>query len=158
MRERLEEEHEIKTQINTPWITTVLRFILPMDRQTAYSYSRVLQVAHDENLTAQELPNYIKERGGIGKITTTKEEEQSFKSIKEHKDAKTEMLKKILQANAKSAQTIVQGDYMISVKGKILQRGLKTAPACKGRNLTSRIKVLELETPLCQNGCIESLF
>ena len=46
MRERLEEEHEIKTQINTPWITTVLRFILPMDRQTAYSYSRVLQVAH----------------------------------------------------------------------------------------------------------------
>ena len=110
MRERLEEEHEIKTQINTPWITTVLRFILPMDRQTAYSYSRVLQVAHDENLTAQELPNYIKERGGIGKITTTKEEEQSFKSIKEHKDAKTEMLKKILQANAKSAQTIVQVD------------------------------------------------
>ena len=52
MRERLEEEHEIKTQINTPWITTVLRFILPMDRQTAYSYSKVLQVAHDENLTA----------------------------------------------------------------------------------------------------------
>ena len=50
------------------------------------------------------------------------------------------------------------GDYMISVKGKILQRGLKTAPACKGGNLTSRIKVLELETPLCQNGCIESLF
>ena len=37
MRERLEEEHEIKTQINTPWLTTVLRFILPTDRQTAYS-------------------------------------------------------------------------------------------------------------------------
>jgi len=33
MRERMEEEHEIKTQINTPWITTVLRFILPTDRQ-----------------------------------------------------------------------------------------------------------------------------
>ena len=110
MRERLEEEHEIKTQINTPWITTVLRFILPMDRQTAYSYSKVLQVAHDENLTAQELPNYIKERGGIGKITATKEEEESNKSIKEHKEAKTQMLKKILQANAKSAQTIVQVD------------------------------------------------
>jgi hypothetical protein len=67
-------------------------------------------VAHDENLTAQELPNYIKERGGIGKITGTKEEEESNKSIKEHKEAKTQMLKKILQANAKSAQTIVQVD------------------------------------------------
>lgn len=110
MRERLDEEHEIKTQINTPWITTVLRFILPLDRQTAYSYSKVLQVAHDENLTAQELPNYIKERGGIGKITATKEEEESNKSIKEHKEAKTQMLKKILQANAKAADTIVQVD------------------------------------------------
>ena len=29
MRERLEEDHEIKTQVNTPWMTTVLRFILP---------------------------------------------------------------------------------------------------------------------------------
>jgi len=67
-------------------------------------------VAHDENLTAQELPNYIKERGGIGKITATKEEEESNKNIKEHKEAKTQMLKKILQANAKSAQTIVQVD------------------------------------------------
>ena len=110
MRERLDEEHEIKTQINTPWTTTVLRFILPTDRQTAYSYSKVLQVAHDENLTPQELPSYIKERGGIGKITATKEEEESFKSIKEHKEAKTQMLRNILQANAKAAETIVQVD------------------------------------------------
>ena len=110
MRERLDEEHEIKTQINTPWTTTVLRFILPTDRQTAYSYSKVLQVAHDENLTSQELPSYIKERGGIGKITATKEEEESFKSIKEHKEAKTQMLRNILQANAKAAETIVQVD------------------------------------------------
>ena len=108
MRERLEEEHEIKTQVNTPWMTTVLRFILPTDRQTAYSYSKVLQVAHDENLTALELPNYIKERGGIGKITATKEEAEATKSVKEHKEAKADLLRKILLANAKQAQTIVQ--------------------------------------------------
>jgi hypothetical protein len=90
MRERLEEEHEIKTQANTPWITTVLRFILPTDRQTAYSYSKVLQVAHDENLTAQELPNYIKDRGGIGKITATRDEAEAAKNVKDHKEAKTQ--------------------------------------------------------------------
>ena len=110
MRERLEEDHEIKTQVNTPWMTTVLRFILPTDRQTAYSYSKVLQVAHDENLTAQELPSYIKERGGIGKITLTKDEAGAAKSIKEHKEAKADMLRKILLANAKSAETIVEVD------------------------------------------------
>jgi hypothetical protein len=108
MRERLESEHEVKTQANTPWLTTVLRFILPTDRQTAYSYSKVLQVAHDENLTAQELPKYIKDRGGIGKVTATKEEAEAAKNVKDHKEAKMEMLKKILLANAKSSHTIVQ--------------------------------------------------
>jgi hypothetical protein len=122
MRERLEDDHDVKTQANTPWITTVLRFILPTDRQTAYSYSKVLQVAHDENLTAQELPNYIKERGGIGKITATKEEAEAAKNVKDHKEAKTQMLRNILLANAKSSQTIVHVDdqYVLNtvVEGK----------------------------------------
>ena len=132
MRERLEEEHEIKTQINTPWITTVLRFILPMDRQTAYSYSKVLQVAHDENLTAQELPKYIKERGGIGKITATKDEEESIENLKKHKEAKTDMLRKILQANAKSAQTIVQVDdkFVINTIAEGKKEGLFEFAVC----------------------------
>jgi Rod binding domain-containing protein len=110
MRERLESDHDIKTQANTPWLTTVLRFILPTDRQTAYTYSKVLQVAHDENLASQELPNYIKERGGIAKITATKEDAEAAKAVKTHKEAKTQMLRKILLANAKQAQTVVQVD------------------------------------------------
>ena len=108
MREILEKDHEIKTQANTPWMTTVLRFILPTDRQTAYNYSKVLQVAHDENLAAQELPAYIKDRGGITKITSTKEDLESTKAVKKHKEAKVNMLRKILLANAKASQTIVQ--------------------------------------------------
>ena len=110
MRDRLESEHDVKTQANTPWLTTVLRFILPTDRQTAYTYSKVLQVAHDENLAAQELPNYIKERGGIAKITATKEDAEAAKAVKTHKEAKTQMLRKILLANAKAANTVVQVD------------------------------------------------
>ena len=110
MRDRLEEDHEITTQINTPWITTVLRFILPLDRQTAYAYSRVLQVAHDENQSPQELPAYIKDRGGIGKITSTKEQVQAVVAVKKHKEAKTSMLRKILMTNAKSSQNILQVD------------------------------------------------
>lgn len=108
MRERLEEDHEIKTQANTPWMTTVLRFIIPTDRQTAYNYSKVLQIAHDENLAAAELPNYIKERGGISKITATKESAEAAKALKKHKDDKTQMLRKILLANAKGSDTVVQ--------------------------------------------------
>ena len=110
MRERLESDHDVKTQANTPWLTTVLRFILPTDRQTAYTYSKVMQVAHDENLAAQELPAYIKERGGIAKITATKEDADTAKAVKDHKEAKTKLLRKILLANAKSSSTVVQVD------------------------------------------------
>ena len=67
-------------------------------------------MAHDENLAAQELPNYIKERGGIAKITATKEDAEAAKAVKTHKEAKTQMLRKILLANAKQAQTIVHVD------------------------------------------------
>ena len=108
MREKLEADHEIKTQANTPWMTTVLRFIIPTDRQTAYNYSKVLQIAHDENLAATELPDYIKERGGISKITATKETAEAAKAVKKHKDDKTVMLRKILLANAKGSDTVVQ--------------------------------------------------
>lgn len=108
MREKLEADHEIKTQANTPWMTTVLRFIIPTDRQTAYNYSKVLQIAHDENLAATELPAYIKERGGISKITATKETAEAAKAVKKHKDDKTVMLRKILLANAKGSDTVVQ--------------------------------------------------
>jgi hypothetical protein len=108
MREQLEENHDIKTQANTPWITTVLRFIIPTDRQTAYNYSKVLQIAHDENLAAAELPAYIKERGGIAKITATKEDAEAAKAVKKHKDDKTQMLRKILLASAKGSGTVVE--------------------------------------------------
>lgn len=101
MRDKLLSDHQIKTQANTPWITTVLRFILPTDRQTAYSYSKVLQVAYEDNTASDELPKYIKERGGIAKITTTAETAANAKKIKEHKQAKLKLLKKILLANAK---------------------------------------------------------
>ena len=37
------------------------------------------------------------------------------------------------------------GDYTVSVKGKYLSRGLKSAVACKGKNLTLPIKVVDSE-------------
>ena len=104
MRKVLEQKHEVKTQANTPWLTTVLRFILPSDRQTAYNYSRVLQVAFDENLNADELPTYLERRGGISNIKSTEEASTRSAEDKKHKSAKVTMLRKVLQANSKVAE------------------------------------------------------
>ena len=132
MRDQLESEHDIKTQANTPWITTVLRFILPTDRQTAYNYSKVLQVAFDENLAATELPSYIKDRGGIAKITATKEDADTAKAVKDHKEAKTKLLRKILLANAKVADTVVQVEdkFVLNTVGEGKKEGTFEFAVC----------------------------
>ena len=132
MRDQLESEHDIKTQANTPWITTVLRFILPTDRQTAYNYSKVLQVAFDENLAATELPGYIKDRGGIAKITATKEDADTAKAVKDHKEAKTKLLRKILLANAKVADTVVQVEdkFVLNTVGEGKKEGAFEFAVC----------------------------
>jgi len=106
MRDELQESHDVKTQANSPWITTIVRFILPSDRQTAYTYARVVQIAFDENLSANELPAYIRDRGGISKITTTKESEEAAKAIKDHKAAKLTLTRKVLLANAKASNLV----------------------------------------------------
>ena len=105
----LEEKQEIKTQANTPWLTTIVRFILPKDRQTVYNYSRVLEVAYQEDLAGDELPAYIERRGGLAKVTATEDAAQTAKMSKEHKGKKIDMLKKILMANAKVAQVAPSG-------------------------------------------------
>lgn len=71
MKAELKEKHSIKTTKNTHWLTTVVKFIVKTDRQTASNYSRVLQVAFDENLADKEMAGYIERRGGVAQIRET---------------------------------------------------------------------------------------
>ena len=113
MRQVLEQRYEQKTQANTPWITTVLRYILPRDRQTAFNYSRVLQVAYEENLTQEELPGYIKEAGGIGKVTQTKEKKVEAEQEKKRREAAHKIVRGFLLAHGKF------GDITVEVPDKL---------------------------------------
>jgi hypothetical protein len=58
----------IRTHFNTPLMTTVIKYVVGAERQTAANYSRVLTVAMNENLAASELAEYISRRGGISQI------------------------------------------------------------------------------------------
>ena len=108
MRQTLEEKYKQKTQANTHWMTTVLRFILPRDRQTAFNYSRVLQVAYDEDLTPEELPEYIKEAGGITKITQTKEQKVEAEQKKLRREKSNKIARGFLLAQAKVSDLSVK--------------------------------------------------
>lgn len=142
----LEEKQEIKTQANTPWLTTIVRFILPKDRQTVYNYSRVLEVAYREDLAGDELAAYIERRGGIAKVTATEDDAHTVKVSKEHKAKKIDMLKKILMANAKIAQVAPSGSdqYLDLVPENGKQGEFEYAICQKVGNETRIIRLVHL--------------
>jgi len=132
MRQTLEEKYKQKTQANTHWMTTVLRFILPRDRQTAFNYSRVLQVAYDEDLTPEELPGYIKEAGGITKITQTKEQKVEAEQKKLRREKSNKIARGFLLAQAKVSDLRVKVPNELYVD---LIRCTTTPRRCRSRAL-----------------------
>lgn len=86
MRDKLKDRN-MKTQYNTPVMTTVIKYVVGSDRQNASNYSRVLTIAMDENLAPNELAAYISRRGGISQIHGTECNEAAKKlGEKENKE------------------------------------------------------------------------
>jgi len=68
MRDEL-EKLGVKTTSATHWLTTIVRFIIRnVDRQTAFNYKRVLAVAMEDNIPANDLAGYIEQHGGVMKF------------------------------------------------------------------------------------------
>jgi hypothetical protein len=65
------KERDIKTQMNTPELTLIIKYVVGGDRKRATNYSRVLKIALMEGLPPEELSGYISRRGGIGQIFDT---------------------------------------------------------------------------------------
>jgi hypothetical protein len=68
MRKKLRSEFNIKVQKNTPTTTVVVRYVMRAHRKTAHVYGRVIQKAIDASILPINLPNFIKDSGGIEKL------------------------------------------------------------------------------------------
>lgn len=84
MRKNLKEKFDIKINKNASPISAVVRFVVRTDKMSASRYSKVLEVARQENLSAEELPAYIARRGGVSQIQDTE-----AKSIAKKEGSKT---------------------------------------------------------------------
>lgn len=58
----------IRVQNNTTILTMMIRFVFSSDRKRAHGYTYVLKAALSYDKTAKELPQFIKEHGGIEEI------------------------------------------------------------------------------------------
>ena len=68
MRSKLKSDYGIKTQANSRASSIVVRYIVRSSRRTAHVYGRVIEVAMANNITAEQLPDFIRDRGGIEEI------------------------------------------------------------------------------------------
>ena len=68
MRKTLRDTYQVKTQANSNTSSIVVRYVVRTGRKTAHVYGRVIQTAIDDGITAEQLPSYIRDKGGIDAI------------------------------------------------------------------------------------------
>lgn len=68
LRNQLSLKKKIKTQKNSNAITMLVRWVVGANRQTAHNYSKALQAAFNDNITAQDISAYFTDRGGMQSV------------------------------------------------------------------------------------------
>lgn len=74
IKKELKDKHEIKVNASSSSMMTIVRYVIRSDPKTASRYAKVLSVAQEENLSPQELPDYISRRGGVSQIQVIESE------------------------------------------------------------------------------------
>ena len=82
LRNQLSLKKKIKTQKNSNAITMLVRWVVGANRQTAHNYSKALQAAFNDNITAANISAYFTERGGLQSVKS-----EGQKKTNEAKDA-----------------------------------------------------------------------
>ena len=68
MREVLSKKYKIKTQRNSSDILILVKYVVRTNRKNAHVYARVLDLAYKSDVMPNELPDFIRENGGIDRI------------------------------------------------------------------------------------------
>lgn len=68
MRFDLLKQHKIRTQANSSATAVLVRYITRADRKNVHVYARAIEVAKSKGISAQALPNFLQDHGGIEQI------------------------------------------------------------------------------------------
>ena len=97
IRKELKDKHGINLQTNCTAMAAIVRFVVRKDKLTASRYTKVLTVAREENLSAQDLPAYITRRGGVTQIQETEAAFMSKKKGDKNTKARTNLIREYFQ-------------------------------------------------------------
>jgi hypothetical protein len=68
IRSELKETRQISIKSGTSAINTMVKYVVRSDNRVISRYTKVLNVAREENLDPTDLASYITRRGGVGQI------------------------------------------------------------------------------------------
>lgn len=97
MRSTLSAKHRIKVQRNTPDITVVVKYIVRTSRKNAHVYARVLDMAYRQDVMADELPEFIRQNGGIDRIRESNTNLEAVTKKKARDDKKLRFIDALLR-------------------------------------------------------------
>lgn len=95
MRDFLKEKYDIKLNKSSTAMGTLVRYVIRADKLTASRYGKVLEVAQEEGIKPENFIAFIKDRGGISKITTTQAEKVIQEDFKRTQAARIDFAREI---------------------------------------------------------------
>ena len=93
IRKDLKDNHDIKLQSNVTPMAAVVRFVVRQDKVASSRYAKVLEIARQENLPAEELPAYISRRGGVTQIQDTEANQLAKKGGEKNSKERMELMR-----------------------------------------------------------------
>jgi hypothetical protein len=130
VRKDLKDKHEITMKTNTTPIAAMVKYVVRTDKVTASRYTKVLNVAREENLTAEDLPAYIARRGGVSQIQETEAVFLSKKKGDKFTKERTALIREFFEIKgAASHETMTyQGDVIVHNETK--ETGAENSSFC----------------------------
>lgn len=74
IHKKIKADHGIKIGSSASAMSTMVQYVIRSDKRTSAGYAKVLEVAKAEDLSPEELPDYISRRGGISQIQQVESE------------------------------------------------------------------------------------
>lgn len=128
MRNFLKEKYEIKLNKSSTAMGILVRYVIRVDKLTASRYGKVLAVAQEEGIRPENFIAFVKERGGISKITTTQSEKVIQEDLK-----RTQAARKDFASEICSLMATVSKDDIEYTRGITLHRQDKQAKSDSSR-------------------------
>jgi hypothetical protein len=115
MRNFLKEKYDIKLNKSSTAMGTLVRYVIRADKLTASRYGKVLEVAQEEGIKPENFIAFVKDRGGISKITTTQAEKVIQEDLKRTQVARMDFASEICSVMAMVSKADIEYSRGITV-------------------------------------------